>query len=208
MHSYMCDNPYKYYTTSLTGFNITSKIMGIILLMSDVRCKVGDFPSNHLEMKDRDTTANILSQATIHSHTYDNKHKDCRTTLMEMISKSRCVWEEWETTVSLLSTLTVVGGSPTTPAPATTAPALVNILMPSGIPMGSNAVLSNNDGDGNNEGENTTTVSLSPTDIPSANKMLDSNSTTSGETMGFFYCTTTFVEYCGVGFCCGESYDV
>ena len=153
MHSYMCDNPYKYYTTSLTGFNITSKIMGIILLMSDVRCKVGVFPSNHLEMKDRDTTANILSQATIHSHTYDNKHKDCRTTLMEMISKSRCVWEEWETTVSLLSTLAVVGGSPTTPALATTAPALVNILMPSAIPMRSNDVLSNNDRDGNNEGE-------------------------------------------------------
>jgi len=119
--------------------------------------------------------------------------------LLEMIPRSRCFWEEWETSVSSSSsssssnTLALVGGSPPTSATlATTAAALVDASMPSGIPMASNVgISSNNGGSVNNEGENTTTtseptVSLSPTDIPPANKTLDSNGATSGDTMGFF----------------------
>jgi len=133
--------------------------------------------------------------------------------LLEMIPGSRCFWEEWGTSVSSSSSL--VGGSPTTPAPpapATTAATLVDASMPSGIPMENNMLsLTNNDGDGNNEGANTTTtttttseptVSLSPTDIspPNEEKWDSNGATSSGETtLGFFYCTTMYL--CGVSWC-------
>jgi len=142
--------------------------------------------------------------------------------LLEMMPRSRCVWKEWETSVSSVPTTTtattalhLVSGSPTGPAPATTAAELVNASMPSGIPLANNMSSTNNYGDGNNEGANTTTtttttseptVSLSPTDIPPANKKeLDSNGATSGETtMGFIllYNCIPLWSIVVFGFCC------